>query len=655
MSLSAEQAGVVASVCSDPRNHVIQGVPGAGKSTVVMDIAKRRAGCSLLLTFSSVLKKEARKRCKKAGLRDRLFVHSYHSSVHGLFEGASVCPTDSELKVFLANNSNTCLTLATPKHAGINSINTLLLDEAQDMTQLYLELVLFILKTHSSISKIVVLGDYFQSLFRYNGSFTGLLERPEVYLGGAWAPLLKLSTSFRLPPGLCDWINTRLDPRKLREHYPQTWQEVGASVTLFWGDGIRPFSGHPLAEYTTGEVVKEVVYTDSEVLNGDVGSINMALEELGYERGDGLVVLSSLGKIGLGITPAIVNDRSEIAWSVKEGATSGSFDPDGIKSGLVCSSMYFKGMENGIVVTYLSAALEPRSEAECSDTLACLDAYSAAYVACTRSTQGLVLLRHGSTSRFFTERKVAPTGAPPGANGPTSPPRSVLRKTSVSAYLKFAHARSCEKLLDENTFLDIKVVSLHRPLDVAGKTHVDGVFNATTEDVYPLITRAIELALSVYWRTRKPFASKADWVDAAWMVLADAERLSGYKHLSRQIPQSFEWLDHEFMSVLLERTVALVESLPDEKEYTFQVTKLRIEQTIALFPPTLRHRTNESAVIIDWSAQAEAKNSDGVDTRRAICTLAAYKCTICHVIYPVLGFIRTITVAKKEHTSSCPM
>ena len=39
MSLSAEQAGVVASVCSDPRNHVIQGVPGAGKSTVVMDIA----------------------------------------------------------------------------------------------------------------------------------------------------------------------------------------------------------------------------------------------------------------------------------------------------------------------------------------------------------------------------------------------------------------------------------------------------------------------------------------------------------------------------------------------------------------------------------------------------------------------------------------
>ena len=649
MPLSEEQATIVAQVCSDNRNYVIQGVPGAGKSKVVIDIGMRRAattqGCSLLLTFSSALKEEGRARSENAGLRGKMHVHSYHSSIHGLFAGASVCPTDADLRLFLANTANpeAPSAVVSPKYT---NIDTLFLDEAQDMTPLYLDLVQFLLKQHTNISKIVVLGDWFQSLFRYNGSFTGVLERPDFYLGGTWAPLLQLSTSFRLPPGICHWINTCLDPRHLRDHYPHTWQEIGPTVTRFWGEGIRPFLGHPLADCTTQELVKEVVYTDSDILNGNCASINAALEELGYERGQELVVLSSLGKIGIGVTPAIVNERSEIAWSVKEGMTSGSFDASGVKAGLVCSPMYYKGMEAPIVVTYCSMALEPRSDAEgLLDRMACLDAFSALYVACTRSTQGLVLLRHIATPRFFTERKATATN---GLSVPTSTnaPRPTLRNTSVAAYLKFADPRTCDDLMDSGTSLEMKVAGLFPPVDVTAQTHVKGVFGGTTEDVFPLITKAIELALSVYWKTGTPFATKADWVDATWMVLADAERTSGYKHLSRQIPPSFDWLDADFMTRTLGRTVALMETLPDHRRYVFQRTKLRIAHTIASFPPTLRHDGNESVIIIDWSTQSQGHESAGVDTRRAVCNLVAYKCTTCYVIYPVLGSIRSLKVVR---------
>jgi hypothetical protein len=219
---------------------------------------------------------------------------------------------------------------------------------------------------------------------------------------GTWAPLLQLSISFRLPPGICHRINTRLDPRHLRDHY-RIHGEIGPTVTRFWGEGIRPFLGHPLAGCITQELVKEVIYRDSDILNGNCASVNAALEKLGYERGQELVVLSSLGKIGIGVTPAIVNERSEIAWSVKEGMTSGSFDASGVKAGLVCSPMYDKGMEAPIVVTYCSIALEPRSDAECLDRMACLDAFSALYVACTRSTQGCSSEAHSNSTLIHGE------------------------------------------------------------------------------------------------------------------------------------------------------------------------------------------------------------------------------------------------------------
>ena len=650
MSLSEEQRLVVASVCADPRHNVIQGVPGAGKSKVIMDIAARRVqetnGCGLLLTFSSALKIEGRARSRDAGLDGKLHVHSYHSAVHGLFEGVGVCPTDVELKLFLAHVNQSSSTAK--KHS---SINTLFLDEAQDMTPLYLELVVYILRQYS-ITKIVVLGDWFQSLFRYNGSFTGCLERPDVHLGGTWAPLLQLSTSFRLPPGLCEWINLNLDPRKMREHYPRTWQLIGDTITRFWGEGIQPHAGHRRARDSTSDVVREVVYTESDVLNGNSAAVNSALARVGYQRGQELVVLSSLGKIGLGMTPSIVNDHSEIAWGVKEGNATGGFDPSGAKAGLVCSPQYFKGMEASVVVTYCSSALEPRTDAECADELSCLDAYCALYVACTRSKDGLVVLRSASTPRFFTERTECSRHGYTSGTAMQRPSSTIrrqgLRSTSLSSYLKFADATSCDALLDGGaSSLRTAVDSFMAPIDIARWTHVNGTFSGTTEEVYPLLTRAVELALWFYRRTGRTFGCTDDWKDAVWKVIDEVQSSSGYKHLTRQIPHSFDWLDGTFMAQLLGRVIFLLESLPENRAYALQTAKLRISQTIACFPPTLWHEGTRTVVLFDWATHIPA-NKSVVDNRRPICSLAAYNAHHCYVIYPVIGCIRLVEVAPSK-------
>ena len=629
--LTPEQQYVINTVVNDPtHNYVLQGVPGAGKSTVIAEIAKQlNNGTSLQLTFSSALKQAGRARVKRSGV-DNMHVHTFHSAAAGLFQRTRQCRTDADLVAFLDSAGE-----GKSVTRKVGELSTLFVDEAQDMTPLYLQVVRLILVSYG-IRKIVVLGDWFQSIFRYNQSFTGCLEDPGMYLGGSWAPVLFLSTSFRIPPALCTWINQNLDPRRLKDHYPSTWQVHGPAITRFWANGIQGHPGHLKANAPEANVVREVIYSERDCVNGDTSAIDKALFDTGYRQGP-IVILSQFGKTGHGLTPHIVNNFSNIQWMVKEGDAPYTLqDTASSNAGLVCSPHHFKGLETGYVVTNCSRSLENYFQHP-PDPDQALTAYCEMYVAATRASGGLIINRDNSSEPFFTRRE------PPIIVSGTIGPHHRVRKSSLASAIKFGNPLSLgDRPSTEWKITYEPIISPLSPVDVSQRRQVKGIFPDTVEDIYPFLTRAIELALDLFRRTGKTITLATDWKDAVWKVLDDIGGQFGYRHLQRQIPTSFDWVDASFMQEMLCRARLLLDVVTDIQSCTPRSAKLPVDDMMVSIPPVLWQEQKQELVLIDWATEIPPDTLSG--NKIPVFASIAYKAQLCHIVYPVPGCFRSIRV-----------
>src|SRR5690606_13880514 len=112
----------------------------------------------LLLTYNSKLKIETRERAKRMQL-DNIEIHSYHSFCVKYFNNK--CFTDTEIYRII-DRDTICV---------INyGFDIILLDECQDMTQLYYSLICKIIRNNKNPIKICVLGDKYQSIYDFNNS-----------------------------------------------------------------------------------------------------------------------------------------------------------------------------------------------------------------------------------------------------------------------------------------------------------------------------------------------------------------------------------------------------------------------------------------------------------------------------------------------------
>lgn len=193
---SQEQLKVIEELNNN--NVIIDSVAGSGKTTCNLHIAKHFTECKiLLLTYNSKLKIETRTKININNLKN-IECHSYHSfCVKNYVQN---CFTDIEIINLLKNNSLN-------KYFNYDII---ILDEAQDISPLYFQLVCKIFKDNNNKNtKICILGDKKQSIFDFNNAderFITFADEIFIFNNLLWKKC-NLSRSFRITSEMSEFIN----------------------------------------------------------------------------------------------------------------------------------------------------------------------------------------------------------------------------------------------------------------------------------------------------------------------------------------------------------------------------------------------------------------------------------------------------------------
>jgi hypothetical protein len=179
-------------------NVVVDSVAGSGKTTTNLYIATTLKNKRiLLLTYNSKLKLETRERIKKLSIKN-LEAHSYHSFCVKYYNNK--CYTDSEIIQILRKQT---------KNISAISYDIIILDEAQDITPLYYELICKITKDNTIKASYCVLGDKYQSIYEFNKADSRFITQSDkIYTFNdlKWEKC-SLSFSFRVPHEISKFIN----------------------------------------------------------------------------------------------------------------------------------------------------------------------------------------------------------------------------------------------------------------------------------------------------------------------------------------------------------------------------------------------------------------------------------------------------------------
>ena len=210
MILSTEQNHILNEVLTGI-NVIVDAVAGTGKTTLIMAIAKQLSNKNILqITYNKSLKHEVRDRIIEEKINN-LKVHTYHSLAVRYYSPSA--HTDNELKQIIDKNI-----LPT---VNINAIDILVIDEAQDMTLLYFQLIAKYIKDIGKPIQLLILGDYMQGLYEFKGSDIRFLTlAKEIWIIHPYLKTTEFSqctmkTSYRITNQMCSFVNNVLlgEPR----------------------------------------------------------------------------------------------------------------------------------------------------------------------------------------------------------------------------------------------------------------------------------------------------------------------------------------------------------------------------------------------------------------------------------------------------------
>jgi hypothetical protein len=219
--ISVEQRHILANL---DNNVLVDSVAGSGKTTCVLYAACVLGAAKpheriLLLTYNKKLRQETRLRCEAAQITN-LEVHTYHSFTNAYYRTG--CGTDIVMNEVLASDTK-------PIHSF--AYNRIIIDESQDMTALYFQLVSRIVMHNRIVPqteprivrydgreyitqvltepKFMVIGDKHQSIFTFNDAdYRFVTLAPEVFKfnGLPWRAA-KLTTSYRITIPIANFLN----------------------------------------------------------------------------------------------------------------------------------------------------------------------------------------------------------------------------------------------------------------------------------------------------------------------------------------------------------------------------------------------------------------------------------------------------------------
>jgi hypothetical protein len=191
---SAQQRDVVDALKT--HNVVIDSVAGSGKTTLNLHIASEFNCKILLLTYNRRLRQETSEKAAILGL-DRLEVHTYHSFCMSKFGTGK---DDMEMTELVEKM----------KDHPVEPYDMIILDEAQDMTFLYFEVVCMVCRSRPIIC---VLGDRCQSIYDFNEADSRFISLPVYPPNGREWKRCSLTYSFRITRPMADFINGCMIPR----------------------------------------------------------------------------------------------------------------------------------------------------------------------------------------------------------------------------------------------------------------------------------------------------------------------------------------------------------------------------------------------------------------------------------------------------------
>lgn len=180
---------------------VVDAVAGSGKTTTILGLAQTFTDKKIIqITYNSQLKLEVRQKVVQMGLNN-LEIHTYHSLVVNYYD-----PEGHE-----DQGINLVVTADTIPHTELPQCDILVIDESQDMTKLYFDLIKKLLRDINNENiALVILGDKFQGIYDFKEADTRFLTCA-ANLWNKFEPVNKeLSTSYRVTEPIAWFVNNVL-------------------------------------------------------------------------------------------------------------------------------------------------------------------------------------------------------------------------------------------------------------------------------------------------------------------------------------------------------------------------------------------------------------------------------------------------------------
>ena len=159
IQLSDEQQCILDTV-KEGHNVMVDAVAGTGKTTLILSIARESPEKKILqLTYNASLRKDVKETVERNEIQN-LTVHTYHSLAKRYY--LSTGYTDTEIRRLLFKNM--------PLKGEPPKFDMIVLDECQDMTLLYFQLMVKFIKDIDCNIQLLILGDYMQGLYDFKGA-----------------------------------------------------------------------------------------------------------------------------------------------------------------------------------------------------------------------------------------------------------------------------------------------------------------------------------------------------------------------------------------------------------------------------------------------------------------------------------------------------
>lgn len=203
MNPISEEQAVVLKNTKNGQNSIVDAVAGSGKSTTVLSIAAALTSQKIIqFTYNSMLRCEIKEKTAQLKINN-LDVHTYHSMAVKYYY--TTAHTDTGIRHILATKMKPRIHI--PKK------DVIVIDEAQDMTPLYFQLIIKYTMDMNHPFQLIVLGDFMQGLYEFKGADTRFLT----LAAKIWSlhPRLKsavfnecrLKTSYRITDQMSTFIN----------------------------------------------------------------------------------------------------------------------------------------------------------------------------------------------------------------------------------------------------------------------------------------------------------------------------------------------------------------------------------------------------------------------------------------------------------------